>query len=171
MTITKINENTLVVEVLTQELNSLDKEDLLYYILSKAIAQENIIPDKNTFLLEAVPCAKGMVFLLTVIGGRKHYRIKRENCVRIYSFSSLDDFINCNVALYRSGLKLPKSSTYIMHNIYYLCFYGRLSTGAKIIAQEFGSLHTKSNCFLAYIKEHGNLLTKGESVKLIGESF
>jgi hypothetical protein len=58
-----------------------------------------------------------------------------------------------------------------MNTLYYLCFWEEPCVSAKVLAEEFGKAVPKSNSFISYIKEHGNVLTKSNSVNLIGKSF
>lgn len=172
MTITRINENTLILELLQEEVPNTSNEELVYHILNIVLTTENLDTKNSAFLLEGVESQRGLVFLLTVKGKRKHYKIRKYNEVSVFSFDTLEDFISCICALYKTNSVLPQSSTYIMNDRYYLCFTGKsLDCGARVLLSEFGKQEHKGKIQLALLEEHGHMLTGRNSVSLIGQSF
>lgn len=171
MTITRINENTLMLELLNEEMPKLEENELLYYVLDVALTAEKLSTTGCAFLLESTKSLKGMVFLLTVRDTRKRFKIKRKNNYTIHSFDTLDNFINCVTALHKSDYSLPESSTYTMNEKYYLCFNGETPLSANVLMSEYGELVPQSKRYISHLKEFGNLLTARNSVSLIGKSF
>ncbi len=172
MTITRINENTLILELLREEVPKGSDKELLYHILNIAVSAENLDAKNCAFLLEGVESNRGLVFLLTVKGKRKRYKIKRYNEFSVYSFTYLDDFIACICAMYKANFNLPENCTYTMDGKYYICFLGKcLGDSVKILLSEFGEKEKYSNQLMARLREHGNVLTNRDSVRLMGESF
>lgn len=161
-----------MLEFLNEELYDLREDELLYYVMNLAIVSEHLDADKSAFLLEGAKSGKGMVFLLTVRNKRKRYKIKKQGIVSIYSFDTLNDFINCILALYKSDIKNSQNSTYIMNNRYYICFWGRpVNKKTKVLLWEYGREEPSPSLFMGTLKEHGHMLTNKNSIGLIGESF
>ncbi|MCH5201956.1 MAG: adaptor protein MecA [Oscillospiraceae bacterium] len=172
MTITRINENTLILELLQEEVPNTSNEELVYHILNIVLTAENLDTKNCAFLLEVVESQRGLVFLLTVKGKRKQYKIKSYNEISVFVFDNLEDFISCICALYKTNCNLPQSSTYIMNDRYYLCFSGNpLDRGARVLLSEFGKQERKGKKQLSLLMEHGHILTSRNSINLIGQSF
>ncbi len=171
MTITKINENTLMLELLKEEIPS-STEKLVNHIIGIAVSAQKLNTDSCAFLLEGTETKKGAVFLLTVRTMPKRYKIKKKGDCAIYSFETLDNFTDCIKALYRSKLPVPESSTYIMNDLYYLMFHNSvISKSAHILLLEYGERIRHSRRFAGLLNEYGYILTNKNSVELIGESF
>ncbi|MBQ9673025.1 MAG: adaptor protein MecA [Ruminococcus sp.] len=172
MTITRINENTLMLEILPDEVPVQNEEDLLYYVMDIAVTAENLDTKNSAFLLELTHTGKGLIFMLTVKKKRKRYKIIRQNSTAVYSFERLDHFLSCITAMYRSAKLYYESSTYIMNDKYYICFCNSVvDTSARILLSEFGSEVVCPERFLTHLTEHGNILTEKNSIQLIGESL
>lgn len=170
MTITRINEDTVMFEIRHEEVPVQDEEDLIYYVIDLAVTAEKLDIKNSAFLLELTSSSRGLVFMLTVKKKRKHYKIIRRNSTVVFCFECLEHFLNCMIAMYKSDFNYPDSSTYIMNDRYYLCTL-TADTGAKILMSEYGEEVPHAQRFINYLKEHGNRLTSQNSIKLIGESF
>ena len=131
MTITRINEDTLMFELKHEEVPVQDEEALIYYVLDLAVTAEKLDIKNSAVLLELTRSAHGLVFMLTVRKKRKHYKILRKNSTAIFGFERLDDFLSCIFAMYRANMNYPESSTYLMSDRYYLCVKG-VGTGATV---------------------------------------
>lgn len=171
MTITKLNEKTLMLELLSEEIPS-STDELVYSIIEVAISTNKLDTKNCAFLLEGAETKKGAVFLLTIKSLPKRYKIKKKGDCSIYSFENLDDFTDCIKTLYKTNIPLPESSTYILNDSYYLVFRNSvIKESAKILLSEFGEETPHSRRFLGILKEYGYSLTVRNSVELIGKSF
>lgn len=172
MTITRINDKTIMLELLTEEVPVGNEEDLLYHILSIAISAEHLNSENCAFLLEGVESKKGFVFLITIKNSRRRFKIKKNPSSAIYKFENLEELLSCICALYKSSMTLPSSSTHLMQDKYYLSFsHTYLPKGAKILLSEYGEKCDNPLVMQSILAEHGHLLTQGNSISLIGESF
>lgn len=172
MTITKLNKTTLMVEMKKEEIPKLAPKELAYHILNIAISAENIETKNCAFLLEGTETKSGAVFLLTIRCVPKRYRIKKRGECAIYAFQSLDDFLDCIKKVYKAKSPVPESSTYIMNDMYYLVFSNSvIRKASKVLISEFGKEMSKSSRLHYILKEHGHLLTKSNSVELIGSTL
>lgn len=172
MTITRINDKTIMLELLTEEVPQGNEEDLLYHILSIAVSAEHLNAENCAFLLEGVESKKGFVFLITIKNGRRRFKIKKNLTSAIYRFESLEDLLSCICALYKGSVTSHTSSTYLMNDRYYLSFSDTyLPKKAKVLMSEYGKKCDNPNVMQSILSEHGHLLTQGNSISLIGESF
>lgn len=171
MTITRINDNTLILEIDKKEFCEKNQEEMLHHILNVAVSSENLNTRNCAFLLEGVESKENLVFLLTIKNIRRTFKIKKNYPLTIYSYNGLDDFISCICALYNSNYKLPDSSTYTMDNCYYISFKNNISIPAHILITQYGEKIKNCNIFMGRLREYGHILTKSNSVNLIGSSF
>lgn len=172
MTITRINDKTIMLELLSEEVPYKNEEDLLYHILSIAVSAEHLNTENCAFLLEGVESKKGFVFLLTIKNGRRKFKIKKNLTSSIYSFENLEDLLSCICALYKGHIIPKKSSTHIMNDKYYLSFSNTyLPKGGKVLLSEYGKKCENTQIMQSILSEYGHLLTQGDSIALIGESF
>lgn len=172
MTITRINDKTIMLELLTEEVPCENEEELLYHILSIAVSAEHINTQNCAFLLEGVESKKGFVFLLTVKNSRRKFKIKKNLISAIYYFEKLEDLLSCICALYKGNITPKMSSTYLMNDKYYLSFSNTyLPKSGKVLLSEYGNKCENTKVMQSILSEYGHLLTKRDSVSLIGESF
>ncbi|MGN1126675.1 MAG: adaptor protein MecA [Ruminococcus sp.] len=172
MTITRINDKTIMLELLTEEVPKGSEEDLLYHILSIAVSAEHLNAENCAFLLEGVESKKGFVFLITIKNSRRRFKIKKNLTSAIYIFENLEDLLSCICALYKGPVTSQSSSTYLMDDKYYLSFsHTYLPKGAKVLLSEYGTKCKNPTIVQSVLSEHGHLLTQGNSIALIGESF
>ena len=180
MNIDTLNANKMVISLTDEEVSSIfggyDKIDYssphskirFNSFLNSIILSENFSLDSKSLMVEIRQEVYGCSITLTKIYDkiRKRHRLKIRG--RLAIFNDSNEMIEGIISLYKSNIRIKKSSLYLLGNQYRLLIY--TATADELISEYLQNI-TKDKTAVSYTEEHGTSICLGNAVSMLGKIF
>lgn len=183
MTIKRLGEKRVLIHLQRKDMKNFalkyekmsfcdDRSKLVLLRLIKLALDTQEFAFPKRLLLEALPHNDGCLLLLTLDEKeqkRRTYRIKKQTEYPCFSFDNVDLLLTAIEKLYKTSKTFFNNSAYELKGKYYLVFdYPVIPKNGVAILSEYSDPVCFDKVFLAYLREHANVISSGNAIEHIG---